>query len=293
MSIFKGSAVAMITPFNDDMSVNYDKLRELVNWQIENGTQAILALGTTAESPCLTTEERDNIVELVIKEVNGRVPVIAGSGSNCTEIAKQTSIKYEKMGADALLVITPFYNKTTMAGLKAHFKTVADAVHTPIIMYNVPGRTGMSFDYPTMAEISQYDNIAAVKAASGDMGLVCKCARCINDDFDIYSGNDDITVPLMSVGGNGVISVLANLCPKETADICKPALEGDFAAAGKMQLKYLELINDLFIGTNPIPIKEAMNMAGMNVGPCRLPLVPMQDKNREKLRGELKNLGII
>lgn len=291
--MIKGSIVALITPFNEDGSVNFDKIRELIDWHIQQQTDAILVLGTTAETPTLSEEEEDEIVRIAIEQAAGRVPIIAGSGSNDTGKAIKKSLKYEKMGADALLVITPYYNKSNKEGMRRHFLAVADAVNTPIYVYNVPARTGMSMTYDVLAEISQHKNIVGIKEASGDMGLVCQFSKLISDDFTVYSGNDDINIPLMSMGGAGVISVLANLLPKETHEMATAYLEGDVKKARDLQVKYLDLINALFIETNPIPVKEAMNLAGMAVGGYRMPLYPMSEANKEVLKAEMQKLGIL
>ena len=291
--MFRGSIVALITPFNEDGSVNFEKIRELIEWHIENQTDAILVLGTTAESPALTATEEDEIVRIAVEQAAGRVPIIAGSGSNNTMIAVEQSIKFEKMGVDGLLVITPYYNKTNKAGMIHHFKTVADAVNIPILVYNVPGRTGISVTYDVLAEICQHPNIAGIKEASGDMGYACKVSRLLGDDFNMYCGNDDITVPLMSMGGQGVISVLANILPKETHDMVWAYLNGDVQKAAEMQKHYLDFINALFIETNPIPIKEAMNQMGMNVGGYRMPLFPMEEGTKATLIQTMKDLGLL
>ena len=291
--MIRGSIVALITPFNEDGSVNYNKLRELVDWHIDEGTDSILALGTTAETPTLTLAEEDEIAGTVIEQAAGRVPIIVGSGSNNTMVAMEQSIKYEKMGADALLVITPYYNKTTKAGMVNHFTQIADAVHTPIYVYNVPGRTGISLSYEALAEISKHKNIVGIKEASGDMSLVCKFSKLINENFNVYSGNDDINIPLMSMGGAGVISVLANVLPRETHEMAMAYLNGDVKKARDMQIKYLDFINALFIETNPVPIKEAMNLVGLDVGGYRLPLCPMADDTKAVLRNEMVKLGLL
>ena len=291
--MIKGSIVALITPFSEDGSVNYKRLRELVDWHIENGTDAILALGTTAETPTLTLAEEDEIARICIEQAKGRVPIIVGSGSNNTMVAIEQSLKDEKMGADALLVITPYYNKTSKAGMVNHFTQVADAVNTPVYVYNVPGRTGVTITYEALAEISQHKNIVGIKEASGNMSLVCQFSKLINDNFNVYSGNDDINIPLMSMGGAGVISVLANILPRETHDMAMAYLNGDVKKARDMQIKYLDFINALFIETNPIPIKEAMNLIGLNVGGYRLPLCPMAEDTKAVLAGEMKKLGLI
>lgn len=291
--MIKGSMVALITPFTEDGSVNYDKLRELVEWHVQEGTDAILALGTTAEAPALTVTEEDEIVRIVIETVAGRVPVIVGSGSNNTMVAAEQSMKYEKMGADGLLVITPYYNKTNKAGMVHHFITVADAVNIPIYVYNVPGRTGCSITYEALEEISKHKNIVGIKEASGNISFVTKISKLINENFNVYSGNDDMSIPLMSMGGMGIISVLANILPKETHEMAMAYINGDVEKARQMQLYYLDFINALFIETNPIPIKEAMNLVGMNVGEYRLPLCPMEEATREKLKETMRAINLI
>lgn len=288
--MIRGSITALITPFHEDGSVNYDKLRELIHWNIEQGSDGLCILGTTAETPALTVTERDQIAEIAIQTVAKRIPVIVGSGSNNTMVAKEQSIKYEKMGADGLLVITPYYNKTNKTGMIHHFTEIADAVNIPVILYNVPGRTGCSLTYEALSELSRHPNIAGIKEASGDISFVSKVARLAGDDFALYSGNDDMIVPLMALGGSGVISVASNIIPKEIHRLTQAYLDGDFKTAREIQLKYLEFINALFIETNPIPIKEAMNIIGMNVGKYRLPLYEMEDGAREYLRDCMKVL---
>lgn len=288
-----GSMVALITPFHEDGSVNYDKLRELIEWHIQEQTDAILVLGTTAETPALTVTEEDEIARISIETAAGRVPIIVGSGSNNTMIAMEQSIKYEKMGADALLVITPYYNKTNKAGMVNHFFTVADAVNIPIYVYNVPGRTGVSITYEALAEISKHKNIVGIKEASGDMSFVTKISRLINDNFNVYSGNDDISIPLMSMGGAGIISVLANILPRETHEMAMAYINGDVKKAAEMQKYYLDFINALFIETNPIPIKEAMNLVGMDVGGYRMPLCPMEEDTKAKLMDTMKAINLL
>ena len=275
--MIRGSIVALITPFLQDGNVNYDKLRELVLWHIAKGTDGLCILGTTAETPNLTVTERDKIVEVCIEAADKRIPIIAGSGSNNTLVAKEQSIKYEKMGADGLLVITPYYNKTNKAGMIHHFTDIADAVNIPVILYNVPGRTGCSLTYDALKELRQHKNIAGIKEASGDISFVSRVAKLVGEDFALYSGNDDMIVPLMSLGGAGVISVAANIIPEEIHCMATAYLNGDTNLAKEIQLKYLDLINALFIETNPIPIKEAMNIMGMDVGKYRLPLYEMEE----------------
>ena len=291
--MIKGSMVALVTPFTEDGSVNFKRVRELVEWHIQEGTDSILVLGTTAETPTLTTEEEDEIVRIAIEQAAGRVPIVVGSGSNNTAKAVETSLKYEKMGADVLLVISPYYNKANKQGMIQHFLTVADAVNTPIILYNVPARTGISISYEVLEAVCKHKNIVGIKEASGDMSLVCKFSKLIDENFTIYSGNDDINVPLMSMGGAGVISVLANILPGVSHEMAMAAQEGDFAKARELQLKYMDLINTLFIETNPIPVKEAMNMLGLEAGGYRLPLYPMEEGNRAKLKKELEKLGLL
>lgn len=281
--MIKGSIVALITPFHEDGSVNYDKLQELILWHIEEGTDGLCVLGTTAETPSLTVTERDRIAEVTIETVNNRIPVIVGSGSNNTMVAKEQSVKYEGMGADGLLVITPYYNKTNKAGMVRHFTEIADAVSIPVILYNVPGRTGCSLTYEALKELSRHKNIAGIKEASGDISFVSKIARLAGEDFALYSGNDDMIVPLMSVGGAGVISVAANVIPVEMHRLAEAFLSGNVQLAKEIQLKYLDFINALFIETNPIPVKEAMNIMGMDVGKYRLPLYEMDEGAREQL----------
>ena len=291
--MLKGSIVALITPFKEDGSVNLEKIGELVDWHVESGTDAILVLGTTGESPTLSSSEEEEIVSTAISRANGRVPIIAGSGSNDTSKAAAKSRKFEKMGADTLLVLPPYYNKTSRAGLIGHFTQIADAVDIPLLIYNIPGRTGINVPYDVMAELSEHRNIAGVKEASGDISLAGKFAKLIGDGFNMYSGNDDMNVPIMSLGGAGVISVLANLLPRETHEMAQAYLDGDVKKARDIQIKYMDLINDLFIETNPIPIKEAMNMAGLGVGGYRMPLCPMADDTRAVLKREMEKLGIL
>lgn len=288
-----GSMVALITPFHEDGSINYEKLRELIEWHIQEQTDAILVLGTTAETPALTVTEEDEIARIAIETAAGRVPIIVGSGSNNTMIAVEQSMKYEKMGADGLLVITPYYNKTNKAGMVNHFYTVADAVNIPVYVYNVPGRTGVSLTYDALAEISKHKNIVGIKEASGDMSFITKISRLINDNFNVYCGNDDISIPLMSMGGAGIISVLANILPRETHEMAMAYLNGDVKKAAEMQKYYLDFINALFIETNPIPIKEAMNLVGMDVGGYRMPLCPMEEDTKAKLIETMKAINLL
>ena len=280
----KGSIVAMITPFHEDGSVNYEVLTELLERQVTSGTDAILILGTTAEYSTMTHEEDASVVEHTIKVVNGRVPIIVGSGSNCTATQVEKSIEYQNMGADALLLIAPYYNKANPEGMYRHFAGTADAVHIPCLLYNVPGRTGCSVPVSVVERLSKHPNIVGIKEASGDMSYAMKIAHCIGPDFALYSGNDDITIPLMSIGGSGVISVYANVMPAMCHQIVADYLGGNQAQAVANHLKYLKLMNDLFIEVNPIPVKAAMQLIGYDCGGCRLPLTPMSSENLEKLK---------
>lgn len=289
----QGSIVAIVTPFNQDGSVNFSKLGELVDWQIQNGTDGIVALGTTGESATMTDEEDDAVCEYVLKRVNGRIPVIVGSGSNCTASMLDKSLRYQAMGAQGLLIISPYYNKTNEEGMYRHFATVVDAVDIPCILYNVPGRTGCSISEGVVKRLAGHPNVMGIKEASGNMSYACKIARYLGPDFAMYSGNDDITVPILSIGGSGVISVLANILPKQTHDMVMSYLSGDTAAATAAQLRYLELINSLFLEVNPIPVKAALNMMGWEVGPCRMPLYEMSQGAAQRLRAALEEAGLL
>lgn len=285
---FAGSYVALVTPFQADGSVDFGKLRELVNWHLAQGTDGIVALGTTGESSTMSHEEDDDVARCIIETVNGKIPVIVGAGSNCTQTQLEKSRKYHDLGADGLLLIAPYYNKANDEGMYRHFATVADAIDTPVILYNVPGRTGCSISPACCARLAKHPNIAGIKEASGNISYTAKIARLLSDDFCMFSGNDDMIVPVMSLGGCGVISVWANICPKECHDLVAAFAAGDVATARAMQLRYLELINALFCEVNPIPIKEAMNQLGMNVGGYRLPLCEISDAGRETVRRALE-----
>lgn len=288
---FSGSYVALITPFCEDGSINFDKFKELVAWHIEQGTDGIVALGTTGESSTMSHEEDDEVVRCVIETVNGRIPVICGAGSNSTQTQLEKSRRYHEMGADGLLLITPYYNKANDEGMYRHFAAVADEVDTPIILYNVPGRTGCSISPACCARLAKHENIVGIKEASGNIGYTAQIARLLNDDFCMFSGNDDMIVPVMSLGGCGVISVLANICPRLTHNIVSAFSSGDVAKARALQLEYLDLINALFCEVNPIPIKEAMNQLGMEVGGYRLPLCEISPAGRERVRSALEVLA--
>lgn len=289
--LFKGSAVAIVTPFTEDGKVNFNKFGELLEFQIANGTDAVVVCGTTGEATTMTTEEQLDLVNYAVEKVNKRIPVIAGSGSNNTMHSVFMSQECEKLGVDGLLVITPYYNKANKAGLKRHFETIAASVKLPIILYNVPGRTCVNISPSLVAELAKIDNIVAVKEASGDLGQVAEIASLVPEDFAIYSGNDDTIVPLLSVGGHGVISVLANICPQETHDMVTKFIEGDVQGAKELQLKLDALIASLFIEVNPVPVKTALNLIGYEVGDFRLPLAEMEEKNLDALRQELVNAG--
>lgn len=288
---FSGSYVALVTPFNADGSVNFDKLRELTAWHLEQGTDGIVVLGTTGESSTMSHEEDDDVARCVIETVNGRIPVICGAGSNSTQTQLEKSRRYHDMGADGLLLITPYYNKTNDEGMYRHFATVADAVDTPVILYNVPGRTGCAISPACCARLAKHPNIAGIKEASGNISYAAQIARLIGDDFCMLSGNDDMIVPMMSLGASGVISVWANICPKQSHDLVAAFHAGDVAKAREIQLKYLELINALFCEVNPIPVKEAMNQLGMGVGGYRLPLCEISEAGRERVRRALEVLS--
>ncbi len=289
----QGSIVAMITPFHQDGSVNFEVLTQLLERQIAGGTDAILTLGTTGEYSTMSHEEDASVVAHTVKVVNGRIPVIVGSGSNCTATQIEKSIEYQNMGADALLLIAPYYNKANAEGMYRHFAETADRVSIPCILYNVPGRTGCSIPVSVVEKLAKHPNIAGIKEASGDMSYVMKIAHCAGPDFALYSGNDDITIPLMSVGGSGVISVYANVMPEMCHQIAADWLAGNHEKAVANQLKYLKLMNDLFLEVNPIPVKAAMNMIGLNVGPMRLPLCEMNEANAAVLRNSLKEAGLL
>lgn len=292
-TIFTGSGVALITPMNADGSVNYDKLAEILDEQINGGTDAIITCGTTGESATMSIEEHVEVVKFTINYVNHRIPVIAGSGSNDTAVALQLSKEAEALGADGLLMVTPYYNKTSQRGLIAHFTHIADNVNIPIILYNVPSRTGCCIQPETAAELAKHKNIVAIKEASGDISAVAKLRALCGDELDIYSGNDDQITPIMSLGGKGVISVLANVAPKLAHDIAMLAYEGNYKESARLQTEYLDLINALFIDVNPIPVKAAMNMMGKNVGECRLPLYPLSDSHSAALKASLEKHGMI
>lgn len=282
--MFRGSYVAVVTPFNDDLTVNYDKLTELLEWHVEKKTDGIVILGTTGEAPTLSKDEKLKVFEHTVKVINHRIPVIAGTGSNHTTDTIKFSKQVERLGVDALLIVSPYYNKGNRSGLIQHFTSIADAVKIPIILYNVPGRTGVNLDVDVVVELSQHRNIVALKEASSDISYAAKVCASVPKDFVILSGNDDLVVPLLSLGGQGVISVSANIMPTQMHDMVESYLNGDIEKAKAIQLDYLPLINALFIEPNPIPVKEALNMLGFKVGGFRLPLAPLSDSNRKILK---------
>lgn len=291
--VFTGSGVAIVTPMEENGAIDYKKLGMLIDMQISNGTDSIIICGTTGESSAMTDEEHVECIKYAVKQVAGRVPVIAGAGSNDTAYAIWLSKEAEAAGADALLHVTPYYNKCTQKGLVAHFVAIADSTPLPIILYNVPSRTGLSIKPETYVELAKHPRIVATKEASGDISAIAKIAQLCGDDLHIYSGNDDQIVPIMSLGGKGVISVLANVAPQQTHDIAARCLAGDFAGARALQLELLPLCEALFCEVNPIPVKTAMNMMGFSCGECRLPLTPMEPTNRDRLMTEMKKAGLI
>ena len=293
MSIFTGAGVALVTPMHADGSVNFEKMRELIEFQIANATDALIICGTTGEATTISDEDQIECVRFAKEVAAGRVPVIAGAGSNDTAHCIELAVACEKAGADAVLLVTPYYNKATQKGLILHYTAIANAIHIPIILYNVPGRTGCNLAPKTVYELSKVENIVAVKEASGNLSQVAEIAALVGPDFDIYSGNDDQILPVLSLGGKGVISVLSNVAPKQTHDMVMNYLNGDTKAATKLQLDAIELISALFCEVNPIPVKTALNLMGYEVGACKLPLCEMEPKNLETLKTAMKNYGLI
>lgn len=295
MAIFTGAGVAIVTPFHQDGSVNYEAFAKQIEYQVENGTDAIIVCGTTGEASTLTHEEHLDVIRYCVKQVNGRIPVIAGTGSNCTETAVYLSKEAEKAGVDGILVVTPYYNKCTQKGLYEHFKIVAESVKVPMILYNIPGRTGGVLIQPeTVVRLcTEVENIVGVKDATGDISQVAKLMSIAGDKVDVYSGNDDQIVPILSLGGKGVISVLSNVAPKQTHEICAKFFEGDVAGSRNIQLAAINLIKGLFCEVNPIPVKKAMNLMGMEAGILRRPLTEMEPENAAKLEKAMKEFGIL
>lgn len=294
MSIFKGAGVAITTPFLANGEVDYDTFRDQIEYQIQNGTDAIIVCGTTGEASCLSHEEHLDCIKFCVEVVNKRIPVIAGTGSNCTETAIYLSTEAEKYGVDGLLVVTPYYNKATQKGLIEHYTMVAESVKLPIIMYNVPSRTGCNILPETAAKLCKnVPNIVGIKEASGDISQVAKVALHCGDDIDIYSGNDDQIIPILALGGKGVISVLSNIAPKQTHDICQAFFDGDTAKAAKLQIEAIPLVGALFCEVNPIPVKKAIELQGRDTGVVRRPLTEMEPQNAERLKKEMQAYNVL
>ena len=294
MSIFKGAGVAIVTPMKENGEVNYEKFAEMIEFQIANGTDAIIVCGTTGESSTLTHEEHLDVIKYCTEKVAGRIPVVAGTGSNCTETAVYLSGEAEKYGVDGLLLVSPYYNKATQNGLYTHFKTIAESVKIPIILYNVPSRTGCNILPDTVIRLCHdVENIVGVKEASGNLSQIARLAAKAKGTVDIYSGNDDQIVPILSLGGKGVISVLSNVAPKETHEICAKYFEGDVEGSRDLQLRAMDLCDALFCEVNPIPVKKALNLMGMEAGSLRLPLTEMEEANAAKLEKAMREFGIL
>ena len=294
MAIFEGSGVALATPFYENGEINYDVLKDLVEEQIAGGTDCIVACGTTAEASTMTHEEHIEVIRFVCEVVNKRIPVVAGTGSNCTETAVYLSQEAEKAGADGILVVSPYYNKATQKGLIRYFTAVADSVKIPVLLYNIPGRTGVNIEPETIVYLCKnVENIVGVKEASGNFSKIASLMSMAEGCVDVYSGNDDQIVPLMALGGKGVISVLANIAPKQTHHICQSYLDGDVKTSAKLQLQAIPLVNELFCEVNPIPVKAAMNLMGKKTGPMRLPLTDMEPENQEKLKKQMEAYGLL
>jgi len=289
--VFKGAATALVTPMNPDTTVNYERLEKLVEEQIDGGIDALVICGTTGEKSTLRYDEHVKVIEVAAKAANKKVPIIAGTGSNDTVYSVELCNDAEKAGADAFLMVTPYYNKTSQNGLIAHYNYIADRVNKPIILYNVPSRTGVQIKPTTYKELSKHENIVAVKEANGDLSSVAETKYLCGEDLEIYSGNDDQTVPIMSLGGKGIISVLSNIMPKYMHDLCYNYFDGNIEKAMEMQIKANGIMNAMFCDVNPIPVKEAMNILGMNIGPCRLPLYPLTDNNRDLVKSKLIEMG--
>ena len=294
MAVFTGAGVAIVTPFHEDGTINYEAFAGLIEFQIAGGTDAIIVCGTTGEASTLTHEEHLDAIGFCVKQVAGRVPVVAGTGSNCTETAIYLSVEAEKLGADGLLVVSPYYNKATQKGLYTHFKAIADSVKIPVILYNIQGRTGVNIAPDTIVKLCKdVDNIVGVKEASGNISQIAKIMALSNGEIDLYSGNDDQIIPILSLGGKGVISVLSNVAPAETHNICQLYFDGKVAESAKEQLRAIPLCDALFCEVNPIPVKAALNMMGLGAGPLRLPLTEMEDVHKEVLRKAMTEYGIL
>lgn len=295
MAIFEGSGVAIVTPFKDteNQEINYEVLEELIEFQIANGTDSIIIAGTTGEASTLTDEEQLDLIRFTVEKVNGRVPVIGGAGSNDTRHGVGLTRAVEATGVDAILSVTPYYNKTSQKGLIEHYKAIANSVKVPIVLYNVPGRTGQNITPESLVELAKIDNVVSLKDATGNFGQAVDNLRLLGDRLDIYSGNDDTIIPLMSLGAKGVISVLANIAPKATAEMTHAWLDGDIKKAAAMQAEYKELIDCLFVEPNPIPVKAGMQLLGFNVGPMRLPLTDADQAVIDRLAAAMKKVGLI
>ena len=294
MAVFEGAGVALITPMKADGAVDYEKLEEIIEEQIAGGTDASVACGTTGEASTLTHEEHIEVIRQTCQVVAGRIPVVAGTGSNCTETAIYLSVEAQKAGADGVLVVSPYYNKATQKGLIGHFTAIADAIKIPVILYNIPGRTGVTILPETIAALCKnVENIVGVKEASGNFSNIATLMSLTDGDIDVYSGNDDQIVPLLSLGGKGVISVLSNVAPRQTHEICAAYLAGDVKKSMELQIQAIPLIAELFREVNPIPVKAAMNLMGKNVGPLRRPLTEMEPQNQEKLKGAMEAYGLL
>jgi 4-hydroxy-tetrahydrodipicolinate synthase len=294
MAVFTGAGVAIVTPFHEDGSINYEAFAELIEFQIKGGTDAIIVCGTTGEASTLSHEEHLDAIGFCVKQVAGRVPVVAGTGSNSTETAIYLSVEAEKLGADGLLVVSPYYNKATQKGLYTHFKAIADSVKIPVILYNIQGRTGVNIAPETIVKLwKEVDNIVAVKEASGNLSQIARILALSDGGIDVYSGNDDQIVPILSLGGKGVISVISNVAPTETHNICQLYFDGKVVESAKEQLRAIPMCDALFCEVNPIPVKAALNMMGLNAGPLRLPLTEMEDAHKEVLRKAMEEYGIL
>ena len=294
MAIFKGAGVAMITPFHEDKSVNYEELGRMLEVQVQGHTDAIIVCGTTGEPVTMSMEERTEVIRFTVEKIAHRIPVIAGTGANCTQTAVELSVKAQELGVDGLLVVTPFYNKATQEGLIEHYKMIAQSVDLPIIMYNVPSRTGCNILPETAARLAdEVENIVGIKEASGDISQIAKLAACVKGKLDIYSGNDDQVIPILSLGGIGVISVLSNVVPQDAHDMVIEYLNGNTKKALELQLKYLDLIHALFCEVNPIPVKWAVNQMGYQAGGLRLPLTELSAAHQELLEREMKKAGVL
>lgn len=294
MAIFEGAGVALVTPFTESGEVNYPRLKDLVEEQIAGGTDSIIVCGTTGESSTMGHEEHIDVVRFVCEAVNKRIPVIAGAGSNCTKEAIHLSQEAERAGADGLLLVTPYYNKATQGGLIAHYTAIADSVKIPILLYHIPGRTGVTMKPETIVKLcKEVPNIVGVKEASGNFSAIAEIMSLADGCVDLYSGNDDQIVPLLAMGGKGVISVLSNIAPRQTHDICDTFFKGDVKKSCELQLEAIPLINALFCEVNPIPVKAALNLMGKEAGPMRLPLTEMEPQNKERLKKAMQDYGIL